>query len=95
MKWLKALDHKSQTKVIRCLMRIHKYGKYGKDSHRCESQNLIYEIVIKTPPLRVYFTVIDDKRIRLDDGSSTKSGQGGEQDRTIEAIDRLVTQRGY
>jgi hypothetical protein len=99
-KWLGSLDNDLWVgKVISKLVDIETYGRFGTGSHKCKSKNDIYEIVFDSLPLRVYFTVIDDKNIRLEDGSSSKEGNGksnkNEQARTIRAIDKRISLRGY
>ena len=82
-----------QHKVRMRLENIERHGRYGKNSHKCRSKNDIYEIVFEKLPIRIYFTVLDDKRISLEGGSSKKdgSGYGGQQDRVIDAIDKSIS----
>ena len=81
-------------KVTIRITAIEKYGFYGKGSHKCEAKNDIFELVFREP-IRVYFTLLDDGRIQLEDGSSSKSWsrKNGEQLRKISALDKRVSDR--
>ena len=88
-------NEKWVTKIIVRLQKIEKYGDFGKKSHRCRAKNDIFEIVFDGIPLRIYFTVVDDKHIQLEDGSTKKDGggHGGQQERVIAALDKLISLR--
>ncbi len=94
--WLKSIDHTQRTKVIRRLMGIHKFGKYGKNSHDLFSAcKGLYEIVFQDS-LRVYFTV-EDPDIILEDGSHSKSGgkTTGSQQRAIDRVVKRLKEAQY
>ena len=95
-KWIVIQEKSIRFMIFKRLRKIKKYGAYGKLSHKCNNTtNLIFEIVFKDPPIRIYFTVLSKDQILLEDGSSKKTGGGqhGEQERTIEALDKLISQR--
>ena len=96
LKWVDSIeDNKLQTKIHTKIENIELFGIFGKKSHECRSRNKIYEIVIDGTTLRIYFSEVDNGHIRFEDGSSTKSSSGNndEQARKIRAIDKTISRR--
>jgi putative component of toxin-antitoxin plasmid stabilization module len=93
--WLNGLrNHVWIGKIAARIASIEERGNYGKGSHKCEAKNDIFELVFREP-IRVYFTLLGDDKIQLEDGSSSKSGSGksGEQLRKIAALDKRISSR--
>jgi hypothetical protein len=95
LKWFHGLDKTSKSRIINAMDNIHKKGQYGAGSHEEQRKPGLFGIAIGKTVLRVYFTEIDEKYIRLEGGSSSKdgSGQGSSQDREIETIWNIVQTR--
>ena len=95
-KWFSHITDKTWRNMIyKRLENIEKYGRYGKSSHGCRAKNDIFEILFEGIPLRIYFTIVDDKTIQLEDGSHKKtgSGHGGQQERVIDTLDKVISAR--
>jgi hypothetical protein len=95
LRWLQELDNTQKKEVIHALKSVHLYGQYGTGSHEEQGKPGLFGISVRRTALRIYFTEVDDKYIRLEGGSSTKNGAGhnSEQDREIKTIWKIVQAR--